>query len=35
MCVVMVLHDDDDDDDVTDLAIIRSSLPVPAWAWGD
>lgn len=32
MCVVMVLHDDDD---VTDLAIIRSSLPVPAWAWGD
>lgn len=26
-----VLHDDD----APDLAIIRSSLPVPAWAWGD
>lgn len=32
LCVVMVLHDDDD---VTDLAIIRGSLSVPAWAGGN
>lgn len=31
-CVLMVLYDDGN---VADLAIIRSSLSVPAWTWGN